>query len=63
MIEANIWVHTNDVHEFYRNEGSDFKIVNFSKSERKGMCYFNISITEEQFTFLKLKYGEAVWKR
>ena len=63
MVEANIWVHTKDSQEFYKNEGEYFKIVYFSRSTRNGMCYFNIETSEENFTFLRLKYGEAISKR
>jgi hypothetical protein len=64
MIEAHVVVPSREVHEFYGNEGSDFKIINFSKSTKKGLCFFHINITEEQLTFLKLKYGvDRVWQR
>lgn len=59
MIEANIWVHSDNVQEFFKNESEDFKIVNFAKPGG-GMCYFNIEITEERYTFLKLKYGDSI---
>jgi hypothetical protein len=64
MIEASIIIPEWEVQEFYRNEGQDFKIIAISRDMKRGRYFFHIRISEEQMTFLKLKYGaDKVWNR
>lgn len=64
MIEITLLVPHNNKHEIDIKEGPEFRIIISSKNHRTQSRLFVIETTEEEYAFLKLKYGsENVWKR
>ena len=43
--------------------GPEFQIISSSKNRKTHSRLFVIETTENEFLFLKLKYGRDIWKR
>lgn len=64
MILINLLVPYDRRDEIDMKEGPDFKIISSNKHRKNLSRFFNIETTEEEYLFLKLKYGnDRVWKR
>ena len=62
MIEINVLVPFERRKEILSMVSPTFEIITAS-DEMKRLTYFLISTTEEDATFLAIKYGKGVWKR
>lgn len=64
MIAINLVVPYADRPFIDRKEADDFRIISSAKDRSKTRRVYVVETTEEEATFLTIKYGsENVWKR
>lgn len=64
MIEINVLVPYEDRTFIDKKESESFRIISTNKSRKNSKRYYAVETTEEEATFLTLKYGsDNVWKR
>jgi len=64
MIEIHVAVPFELRPEIESKIGATFKILGMAKNVTRREYFFQIETTEEEATFLALRYGErSVWKR
>jgi hypothetical protein len=64
VIEINLLVPYEDKPVINAKAGDNFVIIQSAKNRQQTRRYFLIQTTEEEYMFLRLKYGsENVWLR
>lgn len=64
MIQFNMMVPYEERPHIQKMVSETFRIITTSRSRKDGKRFFLIESTEEDFSFLRLKYGNKdVWKR
>ncbi len=64
MIFLNLMIPNSSRHEIENKENDTFRIITSLRGRTSQLRFFIIETTEEEATFLALKYGlDNVWKR